>query len=140
MKRISKLTICITLAAILLLSTACGGNTESANDTNNATTTPNTPRATATAATPGRFVETDITPPIAGWFTTLITPDGTLAAFDEGLRNRYDSADGGDTWVHSRGLGSGTNAFEDVRAAGFMPDGSLLVYLPGSGMTIIAAN
>ncbi|MCL1787823.1 MAG: extracellular solute-binding protein, partial [Defluviitaleaceae bacterium] len=145
MKRITKITICMGLVGILIFLAACGnsngnGNNNGNNQTNQNAATGSTPRATATGGGAGRFVETDITPPIGGWFMTLVTPDGALAAFDEGLRIRYDSADGGATWTHTSGPGAGSNQFESVRTATFLPDGNLLAYVQGSGMTVIAPD
>jgi len=122
-----KLIIC--MIGVLLLVTACGGNGENENTQG---------RATSTAT--GRYVEIEITPPIEGRFISLVTPDGTLAAFDEGLQTRYDSIDDGETWTQSPGPGSGNERFMDVQAAAILPDGNLLVYMQGYGMTKISSN
>ena len=143
MKHLLKIAICMGLTAVLLLSTACGGNNGSnGNSMAEAATTGtdgNRAAATATAAT-GRYVEVDVTPPIDGWFMSLIAQDGTLAAFDEGLRTRYDSTNMGETWTPSPGPGSGTDRFEGVRTAAFLPDGRLLAYVQYEGMTKISPD
>ena len=114
------------LLGILLLATACNNNDGGSN-------------ATA-ATTTGRYVEVDITPPIDGRFISLVANDGTLVAFDEGLRTRYDSINGGETWTQSPGPGSGTDRFMNVQAAAFLPNGRLLVYEQGEGMVAVAMD
>ena len=115
------------LLGILLLATACSNNEGS-----------NT--VADTAARAGRFVEADITPPIDGRIINLIANDGTLVAFDEGLRTRFDSTNGGETWTQSPGPGSGTDRFESVQTAAFLPDGRLLVYEQGVGMVAVSPD
>jgi len=87
----------------------------------------------------GRYIEMDITPPINGRFISLVTPDGNLAAFDTGLERRYDSTDGGMTWVQSAWPGYGTR-FAGVETAAFLPDGRLLVFVEGEGMTTLSPD
>ena len=121
-----KKMIFLALIGVLLLALAA---------CNNESTTDNAARHTT-----GRYVEIDISPPIDGWFMNILTQDGTLVAFDEGLRTRYDSIDNGATWVQSAGPGIGTDRFMGVRTAAFLPDGRLLAYVQGDGMTTIAAD
>jgi len=130
-----KIAICIGLIATLLLTAACNrngnGTTEdvvtgtSRNDSNRTT---------------GRYVEVDITPPIDGWFMNLISYDGTLVAFDTGLSTRYDSTNNGTTWTQSPGPGNDTDRFAGIRTAAFLPDGRLLAYIQGEGMTKISPD
>ena len=142
MKKFIKIAIYMGLIAVLLLSTACrGDNGSNGVDTAGTGATgagasgsgSNRPAATATG-TAGRFMERDISPPIAGQFMSFITDDGTLVAFDQGLRTRYDSTDSGETWTQSQGPGSGTDRFMGVQVASFMPCGSLLVHMFGEGV------
>jgi len=86
----------------------------------------------------GRYVESDITPPISGEFISLQTHDGAMVAFDNGLRTRYDSVDGGTTWTQTQGPGRNTNNFENVRTATFLPDGRLLAHIPSEGLANIS--
>jgi len=97
-----KILCFLMMAGILLAVTACSAAGEEGN------------------ISEGRYVETDITPPIAGQFMSLMTHDGTIVAFDNGLRTRFDSTDGGASWTQSPGPGSGTNHFENVTAASFL--------------------
>ena len=89
----------------------------------------------------GRYVETDITPPVAGRFISLLAHDGSIVVFDEGLRTRFDSMDGGETWVQSPGPGSGTDSFASINVASFLPDGRLMAFVPpNSGLIIITPD
>ena len=127
MRKLIKTLACLTLAAALLITAACRGG-EGAGNGSDANTTF------------GRYVETDITPPINGRFLSLVTPDGSLAAFDVGLQTRYDSADGGASWVQSPGPGSNSQRFMGVQTAAFLPDGRLLVFVDGEGMTAVSPD
>jgi len=84
----------------------------------------------------GRYVEVDITPPISGQFISLLTHDGNLVVFNEGLRTRFDSTDG-ENWDPSPGPGSGNPRIANVTSASFLPDGNLLGFVPGEGLMII---
>jgi len=139
-----KTAICLMLAAILLFATACGGRNGNDNGNDDSGRTGGsdavgTARNDGTTTT-GRYVEQDITPPINGRFINLVSHDGTLAAFDEGLRTRFDSTDNGETWAPTPGPGSNTNRFEGVQTAAFLPDGRLLVYLQGEGMAAVSPD
>jgi ABC-type glycerol-3-phosphate transport system substrate-binding protein len=121
------------LIIVLLFATACAGNGETEN-------TQGRGNAGTDSTATGRYVEIEITPPIEGLFTSLVAPDGTIVAFDEGFGTRYDSADNGDTWTQSAGPGSGDERFEGVRAAAILPNGNLLVYLQDHGMTTVSPD
>ena len=124
--KIPKSVLCIALAGILLLNTACGagGNSGSAN-----------------ASEPiGRYVETDVTPPIDGRFASFLASDGTIVCFDRGLDTRYDSADGGISWVESPGPGRNNDRYQNVSIGTLLPDGNLLVYIQGEGVAIVAPD
>ena len=88
----------------------------------------------------GRYVESNITPPISGEFISLQTNEGAIVAFDNGLRTRFDSVDGGATWAQRQGPGYNTNHFADVNTATFLPDGRLLAHIPGEGLAIISED
>ena len=113
MSHLKKL-IYFVLAASFLLMTACnaGGNSEQ--------------KAPEQA---GRYVESDITPPIDGRFMSFSGRDGTLVCFDDGLRNRYESADGGASWSLTPGPGRDTDRYMTIRSGAMLQDGSLLVFL-----------
>ena len=121
-----KLILCLTLAGILLLLAACGagGNSGGAN----------------ASGLSGRFVETDVTPPIDGRFKSFLASDGTIVCFVEGLVTRYDSADGGISWVESPGPGRDSDRYLSVSTGALLPDGELLVYIQGEGFVIIAPD
>jgi ABC-type glycerol-3-phosphate transport system substrate-binding protein len=119
-----KLIICMLLAGSLLLSTACGGG-NSNNDIDTGV---------------GRYVETDITPPISGRFTSFLSADGAIVCFSEGLAARYESADGGANWTETPGPGSGSDRYGTVQSGTMLDDGSLLVFVQGEGLEIIAPD
>ncbi|MCL2188205.1 MAG: extracellular solute-binding protein [Defluviitaleaceae bacterium] len=140
MKKAAKFLLCAGVMLLWLVASACGsGNNEdgvNASGTNGA----GTRGATPLAAGAGRYVEVDITPPINGRIMLVVAPDGGLVAFDEGLHNRYDSADNGITWVHATGVGAADERFADVQSVGLLPDGRLLVYLQEEGLTAVSAD
>jgi len=90
--------------------------------------------------TMGRYTETDISPPIEGRFMSFLTYDGTIVAFDHGLRTKYSSADGGETWIQSPGPGIDTPRFSMVQVGAFLPDGRLLAYVQDEGLYMISPN
>ena len=94
------------------------------------------------AATPatGRYVEVDITPPVTGRFISLLAQDDSIVVFDAGLRTRFDSADGGESWNESPGPGHGDDRFLHVTVASLLPDGSLLVFVPNEGLVKISPD
>ena len=94
------------------------------------------------AATPtaGRYVEADVTPPISGPFISLLTYEGNLVVFNNGLRTRFDSSDGGANWVQSQGPGYNSLRFANVNVASFLPDGNLLAFMPGEGLVIVSPD
>ena len=132
--------LCAGVMLLWLLASACGSGNGNG-DTQGGEDTPHG----GNAATPmgmgtGRYVELNITPPIHGRLMHIVAPDGTLLAFDEGLRNRYGSTDRGITWVQSPGPGAGTERFMDVQSVGLLPGGNLLVYLREEGMATVAPD
>ena len=108
----SKKIISLTLAICMLLLTACTVGGE----------------AQQTSETRGRYIETDISPPIEGRFTSFLKPDGTIVCFSVGLRKRAESSDGGYTWTTSEGPGANTDRFEFIRFLSMLPDGNLLAF------------
>ena len=125
MKKLVKAAACMMLATMLLMTACSGRNNDDGNGNQ------------AGAAT-GRYVEVEITPPISGRFISLVSPDGNLAVFDTGLQTRYDSSDGGETWVQSPGPGAESDRFTGVQTAAFLPDGRLLVFERGAGMMALS--
>ncbi|MDR0490949.1 MAG: hypothetical protein LBH28_06865, partial [Oscillospiraceae bacterium] len=114
------------LAAILLFTTACNnGKKDDEKNTDNLA---------------GRYVETDITPPVEGQFVSFLAADGTIVCFEQGLATRYESSNGGETWNEMPGPGRGNDRFENVRSGALLPDGSLLVFIQGEGMAIVSAD
>jgi len=118
-----KSIICLLLAGSLLFAAACG----------------NKPGNIAAAAE-GRYVESDITPPVEGRFTSFISADGTIVCFDAGLAVRYESTDGGASWSENPGPGSGSDRFLGVQGGALLPDGSLLVFIQGEGLVTVAPD
>jgi len=88
----------------------------------------------------GRYVEIDITPPFEGRFYTFTSENGTLICYDVGLTVRYESADGGESWISSPGPGSKTDRYQSVEGGALMPDGSLLVFVQGEGLAVVASD
>jgi len=122
-----KLIILLLLTILILaFATACSGD--------------NGDGGTAGGSPTGRYVEQNITPAASGQLMPLLTHDGNLAAFDSGLRTRFDSTDGGVTWAQSQGPGYGNDLFESVTATSFMPDDNLLAFIPGQGLTTISPD
>ena len=134
-----KKLIAFMLVGVLLFATACG-NGRGNNDGNGyigiGRDTNRRAAAQPTAAT-GRFMETDITPPIAGPFMSFLAYDGSLVAFDGGLLTKFSSSDGGRTWEQSPGPGYGTERFFMMRNAALLPDGSIITFLFTEGIVRI---
>ena len=118
-----KSIICLLLAGSLIFVSACGNKGGSDG-----------------AAKDGRYVESDITPPVEGRFTTFIGDDGTIVCFDAALAARYESSDGGATWSEYPGPGSDSDRFNSVQGSALLPDGSLLVFIQGEGLVLIAPD
>jgi len=119
-----KKTICMLLAIFLLLSSACGGRKN-----NN-----------SAEFEVGRYVETDITPPIDGRFSSFLSADGSIVCYNEGLQTKYESADGGASWSQKPGPGNDSDRFQMVLASTLLPDDSLLVFIQGEGLEIVSPN
>ena len=128
MNKIFKTTVCLTLAAILLLTSlaACRNNDGGGE--------------TMALSIVGRYVETDITPPIDGPFLSFLTHDGTIVAFDNMLLSKYTSTDGGDTWTGAPGPMYGTEEFLMIREAALLPDGRLLAFMFNRGLVKISPD
>ena len=121
----TKQILCLIMACnLLLLAASCG---KSAGNANGQTAN-------------GRYVEYDITPPVEGRFASFLKQDGTIVCFDEGLRTRYESADGGDSWNSFPGPGNNTDRYWSVQAGTLLADGRLLVYIPEEGLEIVAQD
>jgi len=119
-----KQTICILLAGCLLFSSACGGRKN--NDSN--------------IFGVGRYIETDITPPIDGRFTSFLSAGDAIVCFSEGLQTRYESTDGGDSWNESPGPGKNSERYQYLLGGSLLPDGSLLVFVQGEGLEIVSPD
>ena len=124
MKRRKKI-LCLALAGSLLLLAACGSGTDSGDKKENSG---------------GRYTERDITPPAEGRLVSFFGADGTLVCYDDGLRTKYESKDGGGSWQQSPGPGGGTDRYMDLQAGTMLPDGSLLGFIPEEGLTVIAPD
>jgi len=120
-----KKILCLILAASLLFLAACSGNR---NEKENGQTIP------------GRYVESDITPPTEGRFISFLTLDDVIVCLDEGLKTRYESADGGESWSELPGPGGNTDRYSGVQAGTLLNDGSLLIYMPGEGLVTVAQD
>ena len=117
--------LCLLLAACLLFATACGNGEKNSNKYDPGE---------------GRYVETDITPPIDGLFTSYLTADGTIVCFSYGLTTRYESADGGASWSESPGPGRGSERYLSAQTGTLLSDGSLLVFIMGEGLEIVSMD
>jgi len=115
--------LCLLLAGSMLFLAACGGGKDD-----------------GALLSGGRYVETDVTPPIEGRFTSYMTGDGTIVCLGEGLKTRFDSADGGDSWTEKPAPGRDTDRYQFVQGAALLPDGDLLVFLQGEGFVKIAPD
>ena len=140
MRGLRKIIVCLALMGALLLVAACGS--DNGDNSENVRVSYGGEDGVILGATTGagRYVETEITPPINGRFISLVSPGGNLVAFDTGLQTRYDSADGGNTWIQSPGPGSNDNRFAGVQTAAFLPDDRLLVFVDGEGMVAISPD
>ncbi|MCL2153164.1 MAG: extracellular solute-binding protein [Oscillospiraceae bacterium] len=119
-----KLVISVLLAGSMLLTAACGGKN---NDE-------------VTDFEVGRYVETDITPPINGRFSSYLSAEGSIVCFSEGLTARFESADGGANWTETPGPGGNTERYMSAQDGTMLDDGSLLVFVQGEGLEIVAPD
>ncbi|MCL2372660.1 MAG: ABC transporter substrate-binding protein [Defluviitaleaceae bacterium] len=129
MKKCVKAILCIWLVAALLLAAACGGGGGGGNGSDGV-------NVTGTVGM-GRFMERDISPPIEGQFLSFAASDGTLIAVEVGLSVRYDSSDGGQTWVQAPAFTGDIGQFASIQMATLLPCGSLLAQLFRGGEGII---
>ena len=122
--RLLRRTLCFALAGIILLAAGCSGVSGAEKD----------------RKSEGRYVESDITPPLSGRFTSFLSADGVIVCFDEGLITRYESADGGETWSETPGPGRNTDRYRAIQDSTMLQDGSLLVYIQGEGLLSLAPD
>lgn len=120
MKKLKEILCLLLVGSLLSLTASCGS-------------AGNTPVQAGEA----RYVESIITPPIDGRFESFLAADGTLVCFDEGLKNRYVSRDGGESWSGTPGPGDNTERFQDLQAAALLPEDRLLAYIQGEGLVLI---
>ena len=124
-----KRVLCLLFAASFILVAACNSDGKSKD---------------SAADKPGRYVETDVTPPIDGWFMSFLAADGSIVCYSVGLQTRYDSADGGESWSESAGparnSGTNTERYINIRSGTLLPDGRLLAYIQDEGLTLIAPD
>ncbi len=136
--RLLKHILPLLLIAGLLSLTACGNGdgTSAAQDGDGNATTESEQNSTQK----GRYVETDVTPPVEGQLTSFLAADGSIVCFDEGLKTQYKSADQGKSWTTSPGPGANTGRYQNIRSSTMMADGSLLIYVQDEGLSIIAPS
>ena len=120
----SKRILCLLLAGCMLLLAACRAENREDNDRTGV----------------GRYVESVISPPIDGQFSCFLTNDSTIVCFDEGLKTRYESADGGENWSEAPGPGRDTDRYRYITASTLLPDGGLLLYLPDEGLISLSSD
>ena len=125
----TKRLLCLLFVGTLLFAAACSGSNGDKEKGN----------ADAQEAQ-GRYVESDITPPIEGRFQSFLREDGTLVCLDEGMKTRYESSDGGKSWNESAGPGSGTDRYQNAQMGTMLPDGRVLVYLIGEGLVMVSPD
>ena len=125
MKQLNRI-ICLILAGAIVLLTACNSGVQSNGENSSGES--------------GRYVETDITPPLDGRFASFLTSEGTIACFGEGLVTRYDSTDGGASWVQTPGPGSNTDRYQSVSTGTLLPDGNILAYVRDEGLLVISPD
>jgi len=118
--------IYLLLAGTLLLTAACNFRNQ-----NNGANTP---------GQAGRYVETDITPPVDGRFKSFLTPDGTVVCYNAGLTTRYESNDRGVSWTESPGPGRNNDRYQGVSIGTLLPDGRILAYILNEGLVMIAPD
>lgn len=118
MKKAKRLAALLAALCLLLL-TACntGGASSGANS-----------GSSNGDGSSGRYVETDITPPGAGdeLLQVLQADDGSLIAFTNGLKTRFDSNDGGETWQESPGPGAADSRLAGAAKVVPTPDGGFI--------------
>jgi len=132
-----KRILSLILAGCLLLLAACSGNEiDSDNENSGGSGAENLGGRTVE----GRYVETDITPPIDGRFVSFLKEDGTIVCFDDGLKTRYESADGGNSWNGTPGPGSTTDRFQHAQIGALLPDGGLLAFIHDEGLVMISPD
>ena len=127
MKHLKRILVLLFIMS-LLLTTACNSGKTEKN----------------TSGRTGRYIETDITPPVDGWLMSFVTADGSIVCFSAGLQTRYDSSDGGKSWNESpgpaRNSAEKTERFSFIRSGTLLPDGRLLAYLQNEGLTLISPD
>ena len=121
--KLLKQTLCAAFAVCLLFTAACGGK-----------------QTQGTPGQAGRYVETDITPPVDGWFMSFSNGDSAIVCFDSGLSTRYDSVDSGESWSESPGPGRNSDRYSGVRSGTLLPDGRLLAYIQDEGLELISPD
>ena len=117
MKRLMSLVISICL----LILPACNGKKNKTNTT-------------------GRYIESEITPPVEGHFTSFVNDDGIIICIDEGLTTRYESYDNGITWSESSFLKDETKTLDNIQYITLLDDGRLLVFQFDEGLFIISTD
>ena len=115
--------ICLLLAGALVLLGACNSGGQNSGEN--------------MSGRSGRYVETDITPPVDGRFVSFLTGDGAIVCFSQGLVTQYLSTDGGVNWTESQGPGIDSAEYQDVRSGTLLPDGRILAYIQEKGLVII---
>ena len=123
MRQIKKALCFLLTASLLLLLASCSKSSDNGKNNDN--------------VSDGRYVETDITPPIDGMFMSFLDQDGTIVCFERGLYTRFDSTDGGISWKESPGPGRNTDRYMYVTSGALLQDGSFITHLQDEGLVII---
>lgn len=121
-----KSVLCFLLACSLLILSACSKN--------------GAKEETNKQPGEGRYVETEISPPIDGQFVSFLTADGAIVCYDTTLQTKYKSTDGGASWQKEPAPDAGSGQFERISAGTLLQDGSLLVFIQDAGFFTIAPD
>ncbi|MCL1913254.1 MAG: hypothetical protein FWG10_05110 [Eubacteriaceae bacterium] len=124
MEKLKRIAI-LALAGILLFMAGCGGNPgQGAN----------------TQTTKGKYVETDITPPISGRFVSFLADDGTIVCYSADYAKKFESSDGGASWSEAAGPAAANEELAGISASALLDDGRLLAFIQNKGLGIVGID
>lgn len=122
----AKRWLCLVLAAATLLLCACS-NTEDDSGPNSG---PLGTNGEGLGSGTGRWLEVDVTPEdFEDGLRCFTLADGRLIAYDQGLKHKWESTDGGENWTKTDGPGAADERYKDVSEFTMLEDGSLIVAL-----------